>query len=144
MRHGLESRWSHQAGGRHAGRKSIARHETPVGALPLESIALPASPGIDAICVRPADLSLTLGCTPELDQTAAPVVEALGKILDACKRHRVIAGLHTATRGYALKMVSQDWQLVMLASDDRFLAAKAAEEAAAVKQTVASGKLPAY
>ena len=56
----------------------------------------------------------------------------------------MIAGLHTATRGYALKMVSQGWQLVTLASDDRFLAAKAAEEAAAVKQTVASGKLPAY
>ena len=31
-----------------------------------------------------------------------------------------------------------------LASDSRFLAAKAAEEAAAVKRTVASGKLPAY
>jgi len=36
------------------------------------------------------------------------------------------------------------WQFVTLASDSRFLAAKAAEEAAAVKQTVASGKLPAY
>ena len=31
-----------------------------------------------------------------------------------------------------------------LSSDSRFLAAKAAEEAAAVKQTVARGKLPAY
>ncbi len=30
-------------GGRHAVRKGIARQETPVGALPLESIALPAS-----------------------------------------------------------------------------------------------------
>ncbi len=30
------------------------------------------------------------------------------------------------------------------ASDSRVLAAKAAEEAAAVKQTVTSGKLPAY
>jgi 4-hydroxy-2-oxoheptanedioate aldolase len=103
-----------------------------------------STPGIDAIYVGPADLSLTLGCTPKLDQTEAPVVEALGKILDACKRHKVIAGLHNATSGYALKMVSQGWQFVTLASDSRFLAAKAAEEAAAVKQTVASGKLPAY
>jgi 4-hydroxy-2-oxoheptanedioate aldolase len=103
-----------------------------------------STPGIDAIYVGPADLSLTLGCTPKLDQTEAPVVEALGKILDACKRHKVIAGLHNATSGYALKMASQGWQFVTLASDSRFLAAKAAEEAAAVKQTVASGKLPAY
>jgi 4-hydroxy-2-oxoheptanedioate aldolase len=103
-----------------------------------------STPGVDAVYVGPADLSLTLGCTPKLDQTEPPVVEALGKILAACKRHKVIAGLHNATSGYALKMAAQGWQFVTLASDSRFLAAKAAEEAAAVKQTVASGKLPAY
>jgi 4-hydroxy-2-oxoheptanedioate aldolase len=103
-----------------------------------------STPGIDAIYVGPADLSLTLGCTPKLDQTEAPVVEALGTILAACKRHKIAAGIHNATSGYALKMASQGWQFVTLASDSRFLAAKAAEEAAAVKQTVASGKLPAY
>jgi 4-hydroxy-2-oxoheptanedioate aldolase len=80
----------------------------------------------------------------KLDQTGAPVVETLGKILDVCKRHKVIAGLHNATSGYALKMVSQGWQFVTLASGRRLLAEKAAEEAAAVKQTVASEKLPAY
>lgn len=101
-------------------------------------------PGIDAVYVGPADLSLTLGCTPKLDQTEAPVVEALGRILAACKRHGVIAGLHNATSGYALRMIAQGWQFVTLASDSRFLAARAAEEVAAVKQTVASGKLPAY
>jgi 4-hydroxy-2-oxoheptanedioate aldolase len=103
-----------------------------------------STPGVDAIYVGPADLSLALGCTPKLDQTEAPVVEALGKILAACKRHGVIAGLHNATSGYALRMVAQGWQFVTLASDSRFLAAKAAEEAAAVKKTVASGQLPAY
>ena len=103
-----------------------------------------STPGIDAVYVGPADLSLTLGCTPKLDQTEPPVVEALDKILAACKRHKVYAGLHNATSGYALKMAAKGWQFVTLASDSRFLAAKAAEEAAAVKQTVASGKLPAY
>jgi len=91
-----------------------------------------------------AGLPLTLGCTPKLDQTEAPVVEALGKILDVCKRHKVIAGLHNASSGYALKMVSQAWQFMTLASDSRFLAARASEEVTNVKQTVASGKLPPY
>jgi 4-hydroxy-2-oxoheptanedioate aldolase len=103
-----------------------------------------STPGIDAVYVGPSDLALTLGCTPKLDHTDAPVVEALGTILAACKRHKVAAGIHNATSGYALKMASQGWQFVTLASDSRFLAARAAEEAAAVKQTVASGKLPAY
>ena len=103
-----------------------------------------STPGVDAIYVGPADLSLALGCTPKLDQTETPVVEAQKKILAACKRHHVVAGIHCATSAYALRMVAEGFQFVTLASDSRFLAARAAEEAAAVKKTVASGKLPAY
>lgn len=101
-------------------------------------------PGIDAIYVGPADLSLTLGCTPKLDQTEQPVVDALAKIVAACKRHNVVAGLHNATSAYALQMIAQGYRFVTLASDSRFLAARAAEEAAAVKKGAASGQLPAY
>jgi len=103
-----------------------------------------STPGVDAIYVGPADLSLTLGCTPKLDQTETPVVEAQKKIAAACKRHHVVAGIHCATSAYALRMAAEGFQFVTLASDSRFLAARAAEEAAAVKKTVATGKLPAY
>ncbi len=101
-------------------------------------------PGVDAIYVGPADLSLALGCKPRLDQTDPPVVEALKKIAAACKRHNVVAGIHNNTSAYALKMIAEGYQFVTLASDSRFLAAKAAEEAAAVKKSAAQGKLPAY
>ena len=102
-------------------------------------------PGVDAVYVGPADLSLALGCRPpRLDQTDAPVVEAQLKIVEACKRHGVYAGIHNATSGYALKMMAQGYQFVTLASDSRHLAAKAAEEAAAVKKSAGGGKLPAY
>jgi 4-hydroxy-2-oxoheptanedioate aldolase len=101
-------------------------------------------PGVDAVYVGPADLSLALGCRPRLDQTDAPVVDAQLKIVEACKRHGVVAGIHNATSGYALKMMAVGYQFLTLASDSRHLAAKAAEEAAAVKKVAASGKLPAY
>ena len=102
-------------------------------------------PGVDAIYVGPSDLSLALGCKPRLDQTDAPVVEAQQKIVEACKRHGVIAGIHNATAAYALKMVVAGYQFVTLASDSRFLAAKAAEEVAVVRKTgVRAGTLPAY
>ena len=102
-------------------------------------------PGVDAIYVGPADLSLALGCTPRLDQTDPPVVEAQQTIVEACKRHGVVAGIHNATAAYALKMIAAGYQFVTLASDSRFLAAKAAEEVAAVRKTgVRAGKLPAY
>ena len=101
-------------------------------------------PGVDAVYVGPADLSLALGCRPRLDQTDEPVVRAQLDIVEACKRHNVVAGIHNATSGYALKMMAAGYQFVTLASDSRHLAAKAAEEAAAVKKVAASGKLPAY
>ncbi len=102
-------------------------------------------PGVDAIYVGPADLSLALGCTPRLDQTEAPVVEALQQIVDACKRHGVVAGIHNATATYSSRMIAEGYQLVTLASDGRFLAMQAAAEVAAVRKTgVVAGKLPAY
>jgi len=107
--------------------------------------AILSVPGVDAIYVGPSDLSLALGCKPRLDQTDAPVVEAQQKIVEACKRHGVVAGIHNNTAAYALKMIAAGYQFVTLASDSRFLAAKAAEEVAAVRKSgVAAGKLPAY
>jgi 4-hydroxy-2-oxoheptanedioate aldolase len=102
-------------------------------------------PGVDAIYVGPADLSLALGCKPRLDQTDAAVVDAQHKIVEACKRHSVVAGIHNNTADYALKMIAAGYQFVTLASDARFLAAKAADEVNAVrKSAVKGGKLPAY
>jgi 4-hydroxy-2-oxoheptanedioate aldolase len=102
-------------------------------------------PGVDAIYVGPADLSLALGCKPRLDQTDPPVVEAQRTIVAACKRHGVVAGIHNATAAYARQMIAAGYQFVTLASDSRFLAAKAAEEVGAVRKTgVTAGKLPAY
>ena len=102
-------------------------------------------PGIDAVYVGPSDLSLTLGCKPRLDQTDPPVVEAQKKIVAACKRHNVIAGIHNATAAYALKMIAEGYQFVTIASDSRFMAAKAAEEVGVVRKTgTKAGKLPAY
>ena len=85
-------------------------------------------PGVDAIYVGPADLSLALGCKPRLDQTDAPVVEAQQRIVEACKRHGVVAGIHNGTAEYSLKMIEAGYQFVTLASDSRFLAVKAAEQ----------------
>jgi 4-hydroxy-2-oxoheptanedioate aldolase len=102
-------------------------------------------PGVDAVYVGPSDLSLSLGCKPRLDQTDPPVVEAQQRIVEACKRHGVVAGIHNATAAYALKMIAAGYQFVTLASDGRFLGAKAAEEVAAVRKTgVKAGTIPAY
>jgi 4-hydroxy-2-oxoheptanedioate aldolase len=102
-------------------------------------------PGVDAIYVGPSDLSLALGYKPRLDQTDAAVVEAQKKIVAACKKHGVAAGIHNNTAAYALQMIEQGYQFVTLASDSRFLAVRAADEVAVVRKTgVKAGKVPAY
>jgi 4-hydroxy-2-oxoheptanedioate aldolase len=107
--------------------------------------AILSVPGVDAVYVGPSDLSLALGCRPRLDQTDPPVVEAQRQILESCRRHGVVAGIHNATAAYALTMVAAGYQFVTLASDSRFLAAKAAEAVAAMRKTgVKAGHLPAY
>jgi 4-hydroxy-2-oxoheptanedioate aldolase len=107
--------------------------------------AILAVDGVDAIYVGPSDLSLAYGCKPRLDQTDAVVVDAQMTIVEACRRHGVVAGIHNNTAAYALKMIEAGYQFVTLASDSRFLAARAAEEVAAVRKTgVKTGKLPAY
>ena len=103
-----------------------------------------STPGVDGVYVGPSDLSLALGCKPRLDQTDPPVVEAQQKIVAACKRHGLVAGIHNATSGYALKMIEAGYQFVTLASDSRFMAARAAEEISAVRKSAIGGRLPAY
>src|SRR5260370_39980750 len=106
--------------------------------------AVLSTPGVDAVYVGPSDLSLALGCKPRLDQTDAPVVEAQQQIVEACKRHGVIAGIHNATAAYSLKMIAAGYRFVTLASDSRHLAMRAAAEVGAVREGAGGGGIPAY
>ena len=49
-------------------------------------------PGIDAVYVGPADLSVTYGLPPGLDQPGDPFQSALATIVAGCERHGVVAG----------------------------------------------------
>jgi 4-hydroxy-2-oxoheptanedioate aldolase len=102
-------------------------------------------PGVDAVYVGPSDLALAFGLKPRLDPTETRVVEALHGIAEACRRHGVIAGVHNATAAYAREMIGVGYRFVTLASDSRFLAAKAAEEVAAVRRGGPGvGRVPGY
>jgi len=89
--------------------------------------------GLDAIYIGPSDLSLALGCTPKLDQDEKPVVEAIDHILARAKKHGVVAGIHNATAGYALKMIAKGFRFVTIGSDSRLMAAGAQQAVAAMR-----------
>lgn len=79
-----------------------------------------AVPGVDAIYVGPADLSLTYGLPPAGDNEG-PFVRALDTIVDACTRHNVVPGIH-ANPSLAAKRRSQGFRMITICSDDQALA----------------------
>lgn len=93
-------------------------------------------PGISAIYVGPSDLAMALGSQPRAGQKDPAVVEARQKIIEACKRHSIPAGIHTPSSAVALEMIKQGFQLTTIASDDRFLMTQAKQEVLAMKSGI--------
>jgi 4-hydroxy-2-oxoheptanedioate aldolase len=90
-------------------------------------------PGIDAVYVGPSDLAMALGSHARSGQDDVTVVAAKKKVAETCKRHHKIAGIHTPSAEAAFKATQEGYRFVTIASDDRFLAAKAAAEVKSIR-----------
>jgi len=101
-----------------------------------------AVPGIDAVYVGPADLSITLGQQPRMDNEGA-FEQARLRIADACARHRVTAGIH-ASAALAPKHAAAGYRMITITSDVAALAAGAARDLAAVRAGDAPSAQPLY
>jgi 4-hydroxy-2-oxoheptanedioate aldolase len=75
-----------------------------------------STPGIDAVYVGPADLSLSLGLEPGNNDGAPVFDEALAAIVAACARWGVIAGIH-ASGALAPRRRAQGFRMITVASD---------------------------
>jgi 4-hydroxy-2-oxoheptanedioate aldolase len=94
--------------------------------------AIAATPGVDALYVGPADLSLSLGLEPGFERPEAGFRDAIDAVLDACRRHGVAAGIQCRDGAMASRHAERGFQLVAVASDaDQLRAAVRAELAAA-------------
>ena len=81
--------------------------------------------GLDAVYIGPSDLSLSLGCTPKMDQDEELVVQAIDHILARARARGIAAGIHNTAPEYALKMIDKGFQFVTVSSDARLMAAGA-------------------
>jgi 4-hydroxy-2-oxoheptanedioate aldolase len=81
--------------------------------------------GLGAVYIGPADLSLSLGCTPKFDQDEQPVLEAIDLVLRKAREKGVVPCIHNGTPEYALKMIDRGFRFVTIASDARLMAAGA-------------------
>ncbi len=73
-------------------------------------------PGIDAVYVGPADLSITYGLPPGVDNPGTVFDDAIATIVDSCNRHGVTAGIHSIS-GLAAKRVGNGFRMITVSSD---------------------------
>ena len=90
-------------------------------------------PGLDAIFVGPSDLGQSLTGDARLDTDEPQLLAALDKILEAAKKHGVVAGIFTASPEYASRMVEKGFRFVTVSSDIRLMAQEAERVISAVK-----------
>ena len=98
----------------------IVMVETREGLENVEEIA--ATPGVDGIYVGPADLALSLGLPASLDIVEPAHVEAVAKVKEACKRHGIIAGIHTGSAEVARKHAEAGFDMITAGMDHALLA----------------------
>ncbi len=92
-----------------------------------------AVPGVDAVYVGPADLSLTLGLAPRNNDGNADFDDALARIVAACRRAGVVPGAH-CVGGVAPQRLEQGFQLLTVANDLASMRQGMAAELASARQ----------
>jgi len=90
-------------------------------------------PGVDATYIGPADLSLSLGLPAASDHDEPAFVEAIERVLEACKRHKVAPGAHAGNVATARKRLEQGFLMVEMCDDAGSLSRSAAADLKAVR-----------
>ena len=90
--------------------------------------AILATPGLDVAYVGPSDLAFALGLEPRGDNDDPLHVRTVEEILAACRRHGVVAGIHTGSRTFSRRWLDAGFQMVTLGSDTGFLRERARSE----------------
>jgi 4-hydroxy-2-oxoheptanedioate aldolase len=92
-----------------------------------------STPGVDAVYVGPADLSVSLGLPPGNNDGEPLFEEALAAIVAACDRSGVVAGIH-ATGSLAARRREQGFRMITVANDVLAVRAGLAAELALARE----------
>src|SRR5262249_3947820 len=78
-------------------------------------------PGIDAIFVGPNDLAASMRSKDGKPPSAEATAQVMQRILAACRRNNVSAGLHCYSADEARERIAEGWQFICVGSDLRML-----------------------
>jgi 4-hydroxy-2-oxoheptanedioate aldolase len=95
-------------------------------------------PGIDAVYVGPADMSITLGQQPRMDNDGA-FEEARIRIARTCLKRGIAPGIH-GNASLAAKHVAAGYKMITVFSDLAAIATQAAADLATARGAATSGR----
>jgi 4-hydroxy-2-oxoheptanedioate aldolase len=88
-------------------------------------------PGLTGVYIGPSDLGFSYGLVPILDREEPEILAIYEKVLAACKKRGLYAGIHCGSAAYAAKAIKMGFMLVTISNDSGIMAVAAK---AAVKQ----------
>ncbi|MDH4143642.1 MAG: aldolase/citrate lyase family protein [Acidimicrobiia bacterium] len=92
--------------------------------------------GIDAVYVGPADLAITYGVEPGVDNPDPDYQAALAKVVSTCKAKGVAPGIHSSAQVTPTR-IAQGFQMVTASSDFGAMSAAVRRELSVAKDTPA-------
>jgi 4-hydroxy-2-oxoheptanedioate aldolase len=101
-----------------------------------------AVPGIDAAYIGPADLSLTYGLPPAVDQDGDPFESALATVVASCQRHGVTPGIH-ANAALAAKRHASGFRMITVGLDASPAIAALRADVTSARAAIDAGPAPA-
>jgi len=119
---------------------AFAMVETSEAMSNLDAIA--ATPGLDGIYVGPADLTFSLAqgrLAPAFDREEPEMIDALKKIIAACKKNGIRCALHCGTPEYAARAIAWGFDMTTVSGDARLLAAAAQASVSRFRELASQG-----
>jgi 4-hydroxy-2-oxoheptanedioate aldolase len=115
---GIQARTSHRLEGLDDV-ACVVMVETSEGFRNVDAIA--ATPGVDCIYIGPGDLAIGLGLSAWSEdwspEEADLHAETIRRVLEACRRHEVVPGIHTGAGATARRYREQGFQMITVAND---------------------------
>ena len=91
-------------------------------------------PGIAGVYVGPSDLAFSYGSTPKMDHEGPFFLDIYARLIDACGKRGLYAGIHTASAAYAARAIGMGFRLVTIMNDCGLMAMAAKTAVAQVRR----------
>ncbi|HEY0267458.1 MAG TPA: aldolase/citrate lyase family protein [Rhizomicrobium sp.] len=92
-------------------------------------------PGVAGVYIGPSDLGFSYGLKPILDREEPEILAIYDKILKACDKRGLHAGIHTASSAYSVRAIAMGFRLVTFGPNEAaFMATYAKTGLAHIRQ----------